>query len=56
MFVDWAGQTFPIFNSADGTVAPAFIFVAVLGASNKTYAEAFLNQKLPAWLAGYCHV
>ncbi len=55
MFVDWAGQTFPIFNSADGTVAPAFIFVAVLGASNKTYAEAFLNQKLPAWLAAHCH-
>jgi transposase len=55
MFVDWAGQTFPIFNSTDGTVTPAFIFVAVLGASNKTYAEAFLNQKLPAWLTAHCH-
>ena len=54
-FVDWAGQTVPICNSADGTVAPAFIFVAVLGASNKTFAEAFLNQKLPSWLTAHCH-
>lgn len=55
MFVDWAGQTIPIYNSADGTVAPAFLFVAVLGASNKTYAEAFLNQKLPCWIGAHCH-
>lgn len=55
MFVDWAGQTVPIYNSADGTVAPAFIFVAVLGASNKTYAEAFTNQKLPSWIRAHCH-
>ncbi len=55
MFVDWAGQTIPIFNSADGTVAPAFLFVAVLGASNKTYAEAFLNQKLASWIAAHAH-
>jgi transposase len=55
VFVDWAGQTVPICNSADGTVAPAFLFVAVLGASNKTYAEAFLNQKLPSWLTAHCH-
>jgi transposase len=55
MFVDWAGQTVPIRNSTDGTVAPAFLFVAVLGASNKTYAEAFLNQKLPSWLTAHCH-
>jgi transposase len=55
MFVDWAGQTVPIYNSADGTVAPAFLFVAVLGASNKTYAEAFLNQKLPAWITAHGH-
>jgi transposase len=55
MFVDWAGQTVPIYNSLDGTVAPASIFVAVLGASNKTYAEAFPNQKLPSWLMAHCH-
>jgi len=29
--------------------------VAVLGASNKTYAEAFANEQLPAWLRAHCH-
>jgi transposase len=55
LFVDWAGQTIPIFNSADGTAAPASLFVAALGASNKTYAEAFLDQKLPSWITAHCH-
>lgn len=55
MFVDWAGQTVPLHNGADGTVALAFLFVAVLGASNKTYAEAFPNQKLGSWITAHCH-
>jgi transposase len=54
MFVDWAGLTMPI-HHADGTTADASIFVAVLGFSNKTYAEAFANQQLPSWIAGHCH-
>lgn len=54
MFVDWAGQTVPIHNP-DGTVSEAQIFVAVLGASNKTFAEAFANQQLPSWIAAHCH-
>jgi len=53
MFVDWAGQTMPIHNP-DGTVSSAYLFVAVLGASNKTYAEAFPNQQLPSWIAAHC--
>ena len=36
MFVDWAGQTVPIHNAQDGSVSEAHLFVAVLGASNKT--------------------
>ncbi len=36
MFVDWAGQTVPIHHSSDGTTSAASVFVAVLGASNKT--------------------
>lgn len=55
MFVDWAGQTVPIYNAQDGTQSPAYVFVAVLGASNKTYVEAFMDMKLPAWIAGHCH-
>jgi transposase len=54
MFVDWAGQTVPIFQ-ADGTVSAASVFVAVLGFSNKTFAEAFPNQQLPSWIAAHCH-
>jgi transposase len=55
LFVDWAGQTVPIHNAADGSVSAGHLFVAVLGASNKIYAEAFANEQLPAWLAAHCH-
>jgi len=55
MFVDWAGQTIPIYTSTDGTVAPASLFVAVLGASNKTFVQAFPNQKLACWIAAHVH-
>lgn len=55
MFVDWAGPTIPIYLSTDGTVAAASLFVAVLGASNKTFAQAFPNQKLASWIAAHVH-
>lgn len=55
MFVDWVGQTVPIDNAQDGTQSPAYVFVAVLGASNKIYAEAFMDMKLPAWIGAHCH-
>ena len=40
MFVDHAGDTIGVINPATGETRPAYIFVAVLGASNYTYAEA----------------
>ena len=40
MFVDHAGQTVPVIDSKTGEVREASVFVAVLGASNYTYAEA----------------
>ena len=55
MFVDWAGQTVPLHNAQDGSLAAAHLFVAVLGASNKTYAEAFENEQLSAWINAHCH-
>jgi transposase len=55
LFVDWAGQTVPIHNAKDGSISAGHLFVAVLGASNKTYVEAFANEQLAAWLAGHCH-
>ena len=54
MFVDWAGDTVPIHDRATGEVAPASIFVAVLGASTYTFARAALSQNLSNWID--CHV
>jgi transposase len=53
LFVDYAGQTMPIVSSTTGEVRTAQIFVAVLGASNYTYAEATWSQSLPDWLASH---
>jgi transposase len=55
MFVDWAGQRVEIHNAQDSSVSAGHLFVAVLGASNKTYAEAFENEQLAAWIAAHCH-
>lgn len=40
LFVDYAGQTMPVVDSQSGELHDAEIFIAVLGASNYTYAEA----------------
>ena len=53
LFIDYAGQTVPIYNPIDGSVRKAQIFVAVLGASNYTYAEATWSQDLPNWIASH---
>ncbi|MBO0800280.1 MAG: IS21 family transposase, partial [Blastocatellia bacterium] len=50
MFVDYCGPTIPIIDSLSGEVHQAQVFVAVLGASNYTYAEASLSQTLPDWI------
>lgn len=53
MFVDWAGLKVPVQHS-DGSISQASLFVAVLGFSNKTYAEAFPNEQLEHWIKGHC--
>ena len=53
LFVDYAGQTVPVIDPETGEVRQAQIFVAVLGASNYTYAEAQWSQELAHWLAGH---
>ncbi len=53
LFVDYAGQTVPIVQANTGEVRFAQVFVAVLGASNYTYAEATWTQTLPDWLASH---
>ncbi len=52
-FVDYCGPTVPIINAGTGEVRDAQVFVAVLGASNYTYAEATLTQALPDWLGSH---
>jgi len=52
--VDYAGQTVEVIDGATGEARRAQIFVAVLGASNFTYAEARWTQSLPDWIG--CHV
>ena len=53
LFVDYAGQSIPIVNRHSGEVHEAVIFVAVLGASNYTYAEATWTQSLPDWIGSH---
>lgn len=53
MFVDYAGQSVPIINAATGEVREAQIFVAVLGASNYTFAEATFSQKEEDWIGSH---
>jgi len=52
-FVDYCGQTVPIICAETGEIRSAQVFVAVLGASNYTYAEATWSQALPDWLASH---
>jgi len=53
MFVDWAGHKVPIHNPGDGSIGEASVFIAVLGASNKTFAHAFANEQSAAWIKGH---
>ena len=52
-FVDYAGTTLPIVHPDTGEIRQAQLFVAVLGASNYTYAEATWSQSLPDWLGSH---
>ncbi len=53
LFVDYCGQTVPIINQSTGEVQECQVFVAVLGASNFTYAEATYTQSLPDWIGSH---
>ena len=53
LFVDWAGDTIPLVDPATGEERRARIFVAALGASNFTYAEARWTETLPDWIGAH---
>ena len=52
-FIDYCGPTVPIINPQTGEIRTAQVFVAVLGASNYTYAEATWSQVLQDWLMSH---
>ena len=53
LFVDFAGQTIPITDPRTGEITQAQLFVAVLGASSYTYAEATASQAELCWTAAH---
>jgi transposase len=53
LFVDYAGPTVPVVDRATGELREAQIFVAVLGASNYTYAEGTWSQGLQDWIGSH---
>ena len=48
--MDYAGQTVPLVDASTGEITQAQVFVAVLGASNLTYACATPTQKAADWI------
>jgi len=53
MFVDYAGPTMDVIDPETGEIHTAQIFVATLGASSYTYAEATWTQSLPDWIGAH---
>jgi len=53
MFVDYAGGTVPVADRGTGEIRQAQVFVAVLGASNYTYAEATWTQGTTDWVGAH---
>src|SRR5574341_199504 len=53
LFVDYAGKKPHIVDPATGERIEVELFVAVLGASNYTYAEATLTQRGPDFIASH---
>ena len=53
VFVDYSGKKIAIVDRRTGQIREAELFVAVLGASNFTYAEATWTQTLSDWIGAY---
>lgn len=53
VFVDYCGLTVPVTHPVTGEVSDAQIFVACLGASNYTFAEATESQTLFHWIGSH---
>ncbi len=55
MFVDYTGDTFPYSDGVGGEPKRAQVFVAILGSSGLTYAEASMSQKKEVFLRSVEH-
>ena len=53
LFVDYSGDKVAIINAQTGEIREAELFVAVLGASNYTYAEATWTQQSSDWIGSH---
>ncbi len=53
LFVDYAGTTIDVFDATTGEVHACQLFVAALGASSYTYAEATRTQSLADWIGSH---
>ena len=53
IFIDFSGKRPHWVEPQTGAVVPAELFVAVLGASGYTYAEAVGSQQLPDWIRAH---
>jgi transposase len=53
LFIDYSGKKPHIVDAQTGERIEVELFVAVLGASNYTYAEATLTQRGPDWIASH---
>ena len=55
LFVDYAGKKPELVDPATGEVRDVELFVAVLGASNYTFAEATATQQIADWIQSHVH-
>lgn len=53
LFIDYAGDTIPVHDPGTGEVRQVAVLVAVLGASNYTFAEATWTQGLADWIGSH---
>ncbi len=52
-FIDFSGKRPTVVDRRTGEERPVELFVAVLGASSYTYAEATASQQLPDWVGAH---
>lgn len=54
--VDWAGELAHIMDPDTDEILNAYIFVGVMIYSQYPYVEAFMDEKLPSWIAVHIHM